>query len=406
MKLLVLRATCAGAIFICSGGVWAQAPSPGAAIDCFSLRQNDNPAMLPLLSFSTRPPTSPVPVSGLASQPLSALDGGQGYTRLRMQFVPCVYVRPKGAPNDQMRRSYLTEDRHWFRRLFAPKTVSKVLTIKTSLPTPNVSTVHTIATVGRDSSRRVGESWSTEVSNTRWLTPYFRVNSETIINVDINLAASTDYKASISADALDLIKRAAGVISPSATLITSLNKDRFNDAASFVDSSINSFFKESVTERSVNDFQINAGNQTLGAIFLNLPTANTTLGETTPVGVWLISTDRVIASVFHPAAADQASLANIVSAASIMNFQVGPAQTLQQALAARSNVTVARDAFIGANADGNIQAAAAALCQAVSNEAEAIGLAPLDVRAVRWAYAETLALQTNHRKALERSCTA
>ena len=165
-----------------SAATQAAATSPAAG--CSAL-PNDNPALLPYLSFSTATP----PV-GLAMP--SGLEGGQGYTRLRLTFQPCSYARPSSASAAQSGRLYPTEGRSWVERLFAPKAVSKILTVKTSFSNPSTSTVHTVATIGRDSSRRVGEVWNTEVTNSRWLTPYFSVDGDSVVNVDISLAASTD----------------------------------------------------------------------------------------------------------------------------------------------------------------------------------------------------------------------
>ena len=397
MKHVILGAVCI-ALF---------APAAAAAdigwdtpIDCAQLTQNDNPATLPYLGFTTH---AKFASSSGTTAALSNMDGGQGYTRLRLRFIPCRYVPPATAAEAQRRaRAYELERRDWTRRLFAPKTVTKVLTVKTTVASPSVSTVYAVATVGRDSSRRVGETWSTEISNSRWLTPYFRVNGDTIATVDINLAANTDYKLSMSADVLDLVKRAAGLLSPTTTLVTTLNKDRFNDAASFIDTSISNFLKMSVAERAVNDFQVGTGNENLGAIFLNLPGANDTLASTSPVGVWVISTDRIIPSIFKADETSMSLSSGEISASSIMNFLVAPDQSLRQALASKTGVSAAHDALLQAD-DGAVDAKAKALCQAIRSESEAMGFAPIDVRAIGWAYAEVL-LQGSKKGKLQESC--
>ena len=222
MRYLLLATAFCGA-FASSHARASEPPS----VECQGLVVNDNARLLPYLSFSTDVTRLPA-VAGTPTRHLAAFVGEQGYTRLRLQFVPC-------RANSVTRRNYTDERRTWVNRLFAGKKVSKLMSVKVDLTAPNVTTIHPIATIGRDSSRRAGEIWSTEVSNTLWLTPYFRVGPTSLARIDVSVSATTDYTSSVSTDVLDLLKRATGLISPSATLLTSLNEDRFNQSASFVD---------------------------------------------------------------------------------------------------------------------------------------------------------------------------
>lgn len=379
----------------------AQAAPVTQAELCTPKFGGDNPVLTPYLRTERNVAIrTPGLAEGFHSASFKTLQQGQGYTRLVLHYLPCT-----GAL-----RNNDGQQRDWVKRLFAGKAISKLLTVRASLPSPSIATVNPIATIGHDSSRKTGEVFSTEVSNQLWLTPYFRLNGPTNVGLDFSLNAATEYKTSVAGDALELIKRASGLIAPSSSLVTDVNKDRFNDAASFVDTSINSFLKQSVLERRKDDYPVVAGETNLVAVALSLPAINNTLRDAATVGVWVVSTDRIIASVFAPGASGSRLRNDELSAASILNFEVANGVTLRESLASRPQLNQARDRFLHAesesstNMDENWNAAARGLCTAIESEAQAIGLVPMDVGAVLWAYADTLPLEEKHRNSYFRAC--
>src|SRR5258707_5762240 len=108
------------------------------------------------------------------------------------------------------------------------------------------------------------------------LSPYVEFAENALIRVEANLTATREYNSSIGSDVLGIVKRASALISPAAPLITDQNKDRFNDAATFFDSTINGLLKVSVLEKPGRTFAIadRPGRQDLAVVTLVVPWAN------------------------------------------------------------------------------------------------------------------------------------
>lgn len=407
MRLYHLRLFAGCALFAVAVPTIGGPPLVTSTELCTSTFSGDNPALTPYLRTERHIKIdTPGLAEGFESRRVDTLQQGQGYTRFVLHYLPCA-----GSL-----RNYDSQRRDWVKRLFAGKAISKLLTVRASLPSPAIATVNPIATISHDSGRKTGEAFSTEVSNQLWLTPYFRLNGPTNVGIDFSLNAATEYKTSVAGDALDLIKRASGLIAPTSALVTDVNKDRFNEAASFVDTSINSFLKQSVLERRKDDYPVVGGEKNLVAVALSLPAMNKTLGNNATVGVWVVSTDRIISSVFYLAVTGGKLETKNLSAASILNFEVGAGISLRQSLASRAQLNQARDEFLHSedeiNSTGDTETkkewnvAARGLCSAIENEAQAIGLVPMDIGAVLWAYADTLPLEEGHLNAYFRACGA
>ena len=336
-----------------------------------------------------------------------------GYTRLTVELVP---FDDRSDP-----RSYEDQGRSGWRRFFAGKSISRLLSIKSTLKRPRVSTTATIVSAGYDSNKQVGESWASEFNGQRMLTPYFRIDPDSAVLMEIELAVSSGYKATLASDVIDLLERATALVAPTSSLITSLNKERFSDASQFVDQTLSSLFNESISERSANDFALPdwAGDE-LARITVRLPLGN----EITPgarnakgqqpveIGTWIIRSTEPILSVFSgedaeaavgtaaaaPSAACAAplvedkvacaALAGRISPHSVLNFQVDTGVTLNQALAGDTGVAAARDKLVatdGKNNAGN-QGDVRDLCMVVAERAERLGFNRIDVAAILWAY--------------------
>lgn len=350
------------------------------------------------------------------------------YTRLILEYVP------ETKANDAQ-RNYDKIGRDWFRRFFASKDITRLLTVKASLRRPQVTATATAISAGYQSGKKVGESWSSEVTGQRILTPYFRIDSGSGLNLELELAVSSAYNSSFGSGVIDLVRRATSLVSPASSLITSLNKDRFTQASQFVDETLSSSLSESIVERSSNDFpmKIYAG-KPLATVALKLPLGNEiTPGEhnpphegSHPVGRWRIRADAPIVSIFstrsidHDAKTDDAktdvtcatgpffegcqALKGRVTANGILNFPVDTGVTIAQALAGDSAVAAARDKVASTkeeNSSGEVKADdkpgttrttekvnadAKALCALVTDRLEILGFNRLDTAAILWAY--------------------
>lgn len=321
-----------------------------------------------------------------------------GYTRIRAEFVPC-----QGAVN----RNYYGESRGWVRRMFAGLKADKTLTVRVSVDPDNVSKDSTLTRVSRRSSKS-GDEWDTELVESAVLLPYFLVGQSTVIKIAPSFVASSDYNSLIAGDVMDIAERAAALINPAATLITSENKDRFNKATNFVDSTINGLLHRRVGEQAVSarvPHHLASGGE-IARILLLAPGANMTVSSaaTQPVGVWIVRADPMIRSLFGKQNQDGKLLRSTLSAAAILGYSVAEGRTLRDALLGKNAVSVARDAYLQAQA-ADKEKTGAQFCNVVSMEAARIGLSPADVGGAVWAMAADAAPAAAANAALLNACS-
>jgi hypothetical protein len=316
---------------------------------------------------------------------LAAAPAPQGYVRLVIRYTPC-----RSNPE----RNYRKEERVWIKRMFAHKVVSKILKVTASVKPLGVTSTHALSSIGRDSGK-TGEVFTTAVDNDGILLPYFRVEPDTFVDLNFDFSSTRDYTTSIAGDALDIIHRAAVLISPTSTLITSENKGRFNDAANFVDSTINGLLKVAISESAHVGVQLNGNAQKLATITLYVPGADDPYPSTRIpdhyVGQWQIFAEPLPQSVFARIRRGGTQIQSDLSAASIMNFTVNDGKSLKEALTGQSSVQSARDALLNAKSN-EVADAAIALCRAVARETDALGFSSGDVGYAVWAYFNDLAL--------------
>ena len=206
-----------------------------------------------------------------------------GYTRIGVQYRSC----------NANQRDYTKEKRNVVKRFFLGKHAKKTLTVEVHATPLDVRTTKTLASIKRDSNSE-GETWDTGVENDEILLPYFAVDRGTLIAIDAKLLSSREYDASIAGGVLDLVQKASNAISPTTALITTANKDRFNKAASFVDSTVDGLLKVQIDEKVRLRVPIATPEtgQVLAVITLWLPPANDAYRSANlpeqPVGQWII----------------------------------------------------------------------------------------------------------------------
>lgn len=325
---------------------------------------------------STPPPETPV-------VPMQVLPD---YVRLMIKYVPCP------AASD---RVYGLESRWWLKRMFLHKKVGKILKVAAVVRPLGVNATKTLSEIDFDSGSK-GENWTTNVDNNAVLLPYFRADDRALVGLDITFSSTRSYESGIATTTLDLAKRAATLISPTSSLITKDNKDRFNDAANFVDTTINGLLKIDVNESVHVDAPPTAG-KPLATIALFVPPADDPYlshpERNHAIGEWQITAETLNGSIFRTASGDDKRL----SPAQIMNFRVSDDKTLKAALTASNNVQTARDALLKSKKDADVSDAALTLCRATAAEADAQGFSNADVGRIVWAYLSDLALPTQSR---------
>lgn len=360
--------------------------------------QNINPATMVHLRLGLADVEPDPKAGGYALQPasdavevLTAASSGNagifyGYSRLSVRFTPC----------DAGQRSLVPEKRDVIRRFFAGKQVDKILQVRVTVTPKKVVSATTFAGIHRKSGKG-GEEWSTGIENGTMLLPFVRIDENTLIHIQAEFTSTREYNSTISGDMLDLVKRASALITPSAALITDQNKDRFNEAANFVDSNVNGLLKVSVKESPGRTFALadKPGAQDLAIVTLVAPWANDVYPSAkrpmVALGQWTIFAEPLRRSMMARVTEGGKPIPGSFTAATVMNFSIAEDKTLGEALAGSSSVATARDAVIGAT-HGKEAGPARVFCRAVQREAEGLWLAPLDAALAAWAALADLAL--------------
>lgn len=340
-----------------------------------------------------------------------------GYTRLTFDYQWIAPVKGQTAKE----RRYHAEARNWFKRFFLGKAVTRLFTVKATLTRPAVTLNTVLASITHSSNKKEGEAWTSDFNSQRQITPFFRIDPDSNANIEAALRLTASYDSAITANALDVVKRAVQLVAPKASLITSLNEERFDQAAQFADGAISSLLQEAITERANNDFAMSEwAGCTLASIELWSPMRN----DITPMakepdedrvylGTWTLRASPVMLSIFAgqqwPAGAAVTRL-NLLAKSDggakpcvgepiktacdafrdlepqrVMAFQVDANLTVAQALAADTGIIAAKDTLLKA-ADNDQPAAAATLCALVADKGTALGFNRFDTAAIVWAY--------------------
>jgi hypothetical protein len=301
--------------------------------------------------------------------------------------------------------------------MFVGRSRSRILQAKITMANPNISASYTLAATSQTSNHTDGESFTSELGERRFLTPYVRLDPGTTVGIEISLSASATVNPDITGNILSVIQRGARLASPTGSLVTALNADRLRDTANFVDQSIANLFGEKLSERSLSDFSadqwpslasVRAEGSTLATITASFPMGSDVWseGRNRPVGTWQISSSEPIVSVFSTmpllptteAGPASCAVPELVSTAerqacrafvalsptTVFGFRVGENITLGEALRGDAGITSAMARYKDSADD---ESAALALCNLVAGRAEALGLNRFDAAAAVWAFA-------------------
>jgi hypothetical protein len=325
-------------------------------------------------------------------------------------------------------REYGDDHRDWFSRWLMGRSYSRILTVKLTVTRPNFTVTTTLASSGFQSNSTVGETWNSEVSGRTYLTPYVRVDAETLVRVHVSLDASSRVQSNVSRTVLDVLGRAANLIQPGSQLVTSLNSSRFSDTSEFIDRSISALFAQNLAERSTNEFDPSDwSGKPMVDIEVQFPMNRNALRSESyrNVGQWRFMATAPRISIFSDTRMDMpgdiephcpdasGSLATCnafrgVTPQRILGFGVGENLTLGRVLAADSEITAELGRLMTASGDAR-QTSARRLCHLVASKAEEVGLNRFDAAAAVWAFAERSQLDRERRDLLlhrQNSCAA
>lgn len=319
--------------------------------------------------------------------------GGEviGYTRLTIEYHAC----------ESEQRDYNVERRTWWRRAFAGKSATKALGVSAKISPLNVTRVASLARIERKSDGK-GEAWDTSIETDRVLTPYFRIDRSSTLDLSFDLVSTRDYNFEQSKEIFSLIEKAANLLTPSTKLITSATKERFNKTADFVNNSVSGLLHVSVKEKARRVVYLQDSNERgrlpLGSIVLMTPWANDALapmdgsdvkkGKYRAIGRWDVFAEPVRASLFGIPNENRRLPAMNLSSSNVLNFAVDEDKTIRELLNSNQGVKAARDALVRTPGEK----LAEVLCRAVMAEADRLWFSPADSGAVAWAFIADLSL--------------
>lgn len=324
-----------------------------------------------IASVNKCPTTAATPPGGIVD----------GYTRLEFSTDKTV---PIG-------RDYWSELRSSISRYFAGKSVTRALTLVATYSEHKIDATAAVASFSQTSGKK-GYEWSSEVSNQRLITPYFRIDDRSVVRTSWKLQLNKTYELTAAEDLLDVVRRAAKLISPSSALLTSLNATRFQDTSQFVDQSLSGFLRESVDESAPDEFPLGpCVGKELVSLRLLLPRgANVVKHDIAmeSIGTWTVRLAPAIRSVFVPTQnSDTPSrVITLIGAGKVFDYPVADNVSLGQFLSGDTAVSAIKDQF---KAKGDDQAATAAkLCSQLVGKLQTLGLDRFDTAVAIRAYGD------------------
>lgn len=319
-----------------------------------------------------------------------------GYTRLEFSTDRTV---PIG-------RDYWVELRNPVSRFLAGKSVTRALSLVATYSEHKIDATTPVASFSQTSGKK-GYEWSSEVSNQRLITPYFRIDDRSVIRTSWKLQLNKTYEFTAAEDLLDVVKRATKLISPSSALLTSLNATRFQDTSQFVDQSISGFLRESVSESAPDEFPLGpCVGKDLVSLTLLLPIgANVVKHDTAMenIGTWTVRLAPAIKSVFVPTEDSDTSarVLTLIGAGKVFDYPVADNVSLGQFLSGDTAVAAIKDEFKTSGNDG--AATAAKLCSQLVGKLQTLGLNRFDTAVAIRAYGDQVLTKTQRTQLLQES---
>lgn len=267
-----------------------------------------------------------------------------------------------------------------------------------------------LAIIGANSDRN-GEAWSRELTHDAASFPWFLVRAGgagVVPRVVTEFNGSRAWESGVAATALQVALGAIKIMSPQATVITTLSAPATRDKANAIDQVISKLFSSRLVERHASDRSLARWSPTGGLnIKLNIPLRGADWnGDVGTVGGWTISFEAPRPSLFSdwylcsPEVATKrckatlstaaAEALNKPSASAILAYPLlrtaGSELTIKSYLLQQSWYASAQSAFSGnQQSDAWI---AHGLCLSIADSVIALGLNYIDATLVTWAAME------------------
>jgi hypothetical protein len=324
---------------------------------------------------------------------------GDGYSRLTVKLIG---VEKRNA------RHYKDERRESWERLYFGRSFTRILTIRARIGDGGNNPSVVLASASHESSKKTGEQWQTEGGEFRYLTPYFRLDSSSSINIETTLSFNVRNDSQIGGAALDVVRKGTELLSPSSKLMTTLSEPGLEKAARFFDESISSLFGESVIERSLNDYsmrtlvrprgQDDGTGRKLLQFEAQFPN-KAALKDRQPlaIGKWNVHAEEPVASIFFYARTDcrtpleAAKLSpdlKRLTPQRILSFNAGANVSVAQLISSDPAISrLTQD--VATSKDKEAKKSASTLCNRIASIASSTGFNGLDSSLVVWAYSHS-----------------
>jgi hypothetical protein len=326
-------------------------------------------------------------------------------------------------------RCYADEHRGWWARIFGRREVSRVLSVKVKLQNPDMASTATLASASyADKQEGKGETWNTEVNGELYLTPYFRIDSNSMVRIEARINASTTAQSQISGKALAIVQGATDLLSPGSSLLSTLTAPRLTEASQFMDAAISGLLSNELIENSASDFPqaLWFDDESRADVLVTIdgwfpPTHKLLDGNLNRIGQWRIRVDDPVISIFSPVKVGACAMEELeapaciavfktLTSSQVLNFRITRDLTLKQTLLADGIVMSAVNQLKQPKkSSASAQEAARILCVQIDEKAQVIGLNRVDAAALVWAFSHDTGLDSERGKALrsrDTSCLA
>ncbi|GAO39183.1 hypothetical protein SCH01S_28_00420 [Sphingomonas changbaiensis NBRC 104936] len=310
------RGTCAAAILVTSTSAFAQAANP---LDTAALR-----------FLNVQIHHSAGRSCGQAS------DFADRYVRLKLVPADDTFD-PQGR---QMGSRWLV-----WRALIAKK-ASRVALARVSISKPELSSTATLANVSWNSGRK-GEDARSDLEVEHFLTPFFRVDPQTVIKVTFDVTGSSGIEASFAGDALSIVNQAVKTSVAPSDLVTPENLPQLQRGAAAIDRAVSQFFNQRVGESVTRTLSLGDGEVTAA---VSLPYDWSVFKKKDfRIGSWRLVVDGPRPSIFSAVSLERPSRCGIstyelnsiyksIAPEQINNFKVRDTETLEEHLSGMERV--------------------------------------------------------------------